>query len=215
MEKCPYCGSNVLKSNLKKHISKCPYIKKNNIKIEEAEEYIHRRKLEQKIQLERQEKYKIEVEENRRIENERKKEKKEKIKNLIQEQGDNGMISNLLIKIINLIISTVSLLIWSIIGLLIWIPLITRISAWFSFLTILATIKPINLSSQRLHLNFAATFYTKGFTRIIKSVFARTDETKNEDTSSCLDTEISLSILFKESLIAIIFWVIIFSFFFK
>ncbi len=72
-----------------------------------------------------------------------------------------------LIYTIRVFITVVILLIWSVIGLMFWIPLMIRMVAYFCGMITISTFQNVDIKYAQDRLNFSIEFYVMGFIKIL------------------------------------------------
>jgi hypothetical protein len=104
-----------------------------------------------------------------------------------------------LASIIKFFVMIVVLLIWSVVGLLFWLPLLTRITAVYCAIIIAYTFSGQDTSGAGKILDKAVTFYISGFSRILKSVWEKSDE-------EAVTLHVEWGKLFAQVIYTIFFW---------
>jgi hypothetical protein len=100
------------------------------------------------------------------------------------------------------IIKAIIILVWAVVGLLFWIPLLARISAYYVLMVIVSTYTEADLSGARVALDSAVNFYASGFRKILRSL----SEPISPDTPiRPLDTSNLKKVLF-EGIYTLFFW---------
>lgn len=73
-------------------------------------------------------------------------------------------------RMIHKIVLVVLLVFWAIVGLIFWIPLLARITAFYAFMVIASAYTDSNLATARSGIDSAVSFYPDGFKRITSSL---------------------------------------------
>lgn len=68
---------------------------------------------------------------------------------------------------IRVLVTLVVLGIWTIMGLVFWIPLLLKMIAYFSSMITISTFRNIQIKAAQDRLNFAIEFYVVGFVKIL------------------------------------------------
>ncbi|MCF3630662.1 hypothetical protein RJ527_13365 [Thalassospiraceae bacterium LMO-SO8] len=79
---------------------------------------------------------------------------------------------NLVYDCIRFCVLIISLAIWFVVGVAVWIPLLCRSVASFSFAILHSTITGVGVTREAAMLNKAVIFYIDGFTRIVDAIRA-------------------------------------------
>ncbi len=110
-----------------------------------------------------------------------------------------------IINVIRFVVVVIVLLLWTIIGFIIWIPLLIRMIAYFSGMITISTFRKTDIREAQNRLNFAIEFYINGFKKVV-DVWKRDsgEEIKLKDNES-----LSIIPLLKSLAIDIV-WTIIF-----
>jgi hypothetical protein len=88
------------------------------------------------------------------------------------------MLENI-INLIRVVVILIVLAIWTVIGLILWIPLLTRMIAYFSSAVAMESLTKTDIRHAQQRLNFAIEFYIQGFRKII-DVLAKKDSAEIE-----------------------------------
>ena len=81
-------------------------------------------------------------------------------------------MSELTLKAVLALVALVSVMLWAVIGLFFWIPLLLRITSVFSAKVMYAAITgSSDMSAQKIYLESAATMYPTGFRIIIEALY--------------------------------------------
>jgi len=111
----------------------------------------------------------------------------------------------LFIFIIRLIVTFVVLGIWTVIGFVLWIPLLTRMIAYFSGIVVTSAFsRKVSTDEAQKHLNFAIEFYVYGYKKVLEVLQRDDDEIESQSP-----TPIDLWELVKTVLVDII-WTLMF-----
>lgn len=123
-------------------------------------------------------------------------------------QGEKQTIVENAVEVIKTIVTVLVLVAWAIIGLVLWIPLLTRMIAYFVGVITASAFRTLDTHKAMANLNFAIEFYINGFRRIL-AVIHRTD---SEDTQPpALDnTEFVGIVDFLKSVATDLIWAIVF-----
>ena len=114
----------------------------------------------------------------------------------------------LILKVVKSIVGFIVIVSWAIVGFILWLPLLTRMMAYFTGFVAAASFRKLNLSHAKDSLNFAIEFYINGFRRILIILGsdsidpAALPTLKNDQPTSLVD--------FLKSIAADIIWAIIF-----
>jgi hypothetical protein len=114
------------------------------------------------------------------------------------------MIDNI-IYTIRVFVTIIVLAIWSVIGLLFWTPLLTRMIAWFCSMITISTFRQVDIKYAQARLNFSIEFYIIGFVKILDLLKRKKfKEVKLENNIPIDLRELFLSIIWD------VFWTLIF-----
>ena len=120
---------------------------------------------------------------------------------------NNDRSENRIEKTIKSIVLCLVLLVWSIIGMIVWIPLLSRAVAVYSF-----SIIPLTLSGNRdaiariaIALNAATSFYVNGFKLALN---AMRSEVIQEPLEEQKEQPLSLEKTIKEIMVSTAFWLV-------
>ena len=117
-------------------------------------------------------------------------------------------MSERLIKIVKLIVTLIVFAIWSIVGFVLWIPLLTRMIAYFVSFIAASSFREMNIKHAQDSLNSAIEFYINGFRRIRHVMI---DKYPEPATLPTMDNSLPVDFLdFFKSVAADIGWAIIF-----
>ncbi|MCJ7506192.1 hypothetical protein MUP05_06975 [Candidatus Bathyarchaeota archaeon] len=112
------------------------------------------------------------------------------------------------IRIIKIAVTVVAIVAWSVIGFVLWIPLLTRMIAYFVGIVVASSYRKINTKPAQNSLNVAIEFYISGFRRIL---YVMTDEAYDPAALPAMNNTQPVSLLdFLKSVAAEIVWAIVF-----
>ena len=112
-----------------------------------------------------------------------------------------GSISRIFRFIVKMLVN----IIWAIIGLIIWIPMLFRVIALFTSVLISSQFTGSDVRSAQSKLDYAITFYMLGFTKISKS-FLRSEKSAAIISNTSMDVEKILKAMALDSIWLVIFW---------
>lgn len=72
-------------------------------------------------------------------------------------------------KLVKFLVLLLTISIWSIVGFIAYVPMILRLTAYFSAMVFAASFQKVNLNPIQSKLEYGISFYPNGFARIIKS----------------------------------------------
>ena len=104
-----------------------------------------------------------------------------------------------MISAIKYVIMIFVILIWSFVGLMLWIPLLARILAVYVAIIMASTFSGQDTSGAGKMLDKATTFYLLGFQKIIKSVW-------EEDDRESYSLQIEWSKFFAQIIFTVFLW---------
>jgi len=112
---------------------------------------------------------------------------------------------NLVERFIRFAVRCLVLGVWSIIGLIVWIPLLLRVVSIYSFSIIPLTLSGNKAALKRVSqaLQAATTFYVNGFKLALSALSADKPDEFNDETN---EPSLSLDSTLKELLISLAFW---------
>lgn len=113
--------------------------------------------------------------------------------------------NSIYIRLITSIIHIITLLIWSVIGLIIYVPLVARLTAVFCGMVIIASFQKIDLSVHQRRLEYAIKFYSRGFCLILSS-FNQSNNLNTELDGNPVDMFEFMQKVWVDIIWAIIFW---------
>lgn len=114
------------------------------------------------------------------------------------------MIDNL-INIVRFIVTAITLIIWGVVGFVLWIPLLTRMIAYFVSMIAASSFISTNVAVAQQRLNYAIEFYINGFRKIIgvmtktssdEEVLQNTLPTRLEEFFKVIATDLIWTIIF-------------------
>ena len=111
-------------------------------------------------------------------------------------------------KFIKFVVMLIVLAAWAVIGFILWIPLLTRMMAYFVGMVAASSFRKINLQLAENSLNFAIEFYINGFRRILHLLSDNSADIDN--ISPMADTRPIGGLDFLKSVAVDVVWTIVF-----
>lgn len=113
-------------------------------------------------------------------------------------------------RILRLVATVMVLVLWTIIGLIVWVPMLLRMVAYFCGVILISSFRKVDVHQAQKRLDFAIQFYSNGFRKIIRSY----SETALEPGEHLQNNEpIDLAEFLKQAFVdlawALLFWVVI------
>lgn len=113
-------------------------------------------------------------------------------------------------RMLRLVATVMVLVLWAIIGLIVWVPMLLRMVAYFCGVILISSFRKVDVQIAQKRLDFAIQFYSSGFRKIIRSY----SETTLEPGEPLQDNEpIDLADFLKQAFVdlawALVFWVVI------
>lgn len=105
--------------------------------------------------------------------------------------------------LVRLFTSIVLIGLWAVIGILLWIPFIFRIMLSYFAAVVVSVYRGRDIAGAEQALNYAITFYSRGFSRIYNSIYARESE-NTAPAAPGRELDVWKSIL--DVLFAVAFW---------
>ncbi len=99
----------------------------------------------------------------------------------------------------------VSLLMWAVIGAIFWLPLVGRTMAYYSACVVAATFRNLSMHRAQERLEYAVTFYGKGFRKILEG-FDSQNATKNIGKTPKNDWGDAFKAVSLELISVVLFW---------
>ena len=79
------------------------------------------------------------------------------------------------------IVLTVTLLIWTVLGFIIYLPMLFRLTAYFSGMILVASFQKVDLTLAQKRLEYGVRFYPNGFAMILKAFKKIEEDNDNLD----------------------------------
>ena len=113
-------------------------------------------------------------------------------------------------RILRFIVTVAVLCLWAIIGLIVWVPMLLRMVAYFCGVILISSFRRVDVQAAQKRLDFAIQFYSNGFRKIIRSY----SDTALEPGESLPNNEpIDLVDSLKQAMVdlawALLFWIVI------
>ena len=83
-------------------------------------------------------------------------------------------------KLVKIFVLLLAVTIWSVVGFIAYVPMILRLTAYFSAMVFVASFQNVNLKPIQSKLEYGISFYPNGFARIFKS-FSEQELDKHKD----------------------------------
>jgi len=125
----------------------------------------------------------------------------------------NEAINEAVIRIVKLVVTLVAIVAWSVIGFVLWIPLLTRMIAYFVGIVAASSYRKIDTKPAQNSLNIAIEFYISGFHRILYVISDKTPDPailpaiNNTQPANLFDFLKSVA---ADIVWAIVFWTVVF-----
>lgn len=100
---------------------------------------------------------------------------------------------------------TIVLLFWLVIGIILWIPLLSRTIFTYTFVLSASMFTTAPVARSAHALEFASSFYVEGFRKIISSLYEKAPEKEKPAYASTLDFNSVIAII-TNSIWTMIFW---------
>ncbi|SUS06165.1 hypothetical protein DF3PB_2490002 [uncultured Defluviicoccus sp.] len=107
---------------------------------------------------------------------------------------------------IKFLIMILVMVIWSVLGLLLWIPLLFRVVAGYTMIVMASTFSNQDTRTAGKMLDKATRFYVDGFKKILDSVW-------EEDAGEQVSIDVKWMRFFLEALYSVVFWFLVYSYF--
>ena len=117
------------------------------------------------------------------------------------EMHQEGKLLRLIIGVIREVVLVISLIIWSVVGFLFWIPMLIQAIIHFSALVVYATITDSDSDLLAAHLERAVRFYLQGFRNIIHAVYR-----KSPHGTPTADMDVNWVVIAWHLLSTVLFW---------
>ncbi len=110
--------------------------------------------------------------------------------------------------LIRFLVTIIVLITWTFLGFILWVPLLTRMIAYFvSIVTISSITRSVDIKEAQRRLNFAIEFYLYGYRKILEVMDRKeAGEIKLEHANSSIDLLGFLRKMALDIIWTIIFW---------